>query len=274
VSAESGQGAPPKLDRVKPPGFAGAGHGLAACEVTAAAALAAGLGWEGPLAENRPLHLYYLAAAAQAQGRLDLATERGHFSLHFRRGGVEHASSDAPEDDLGRYLLAKGALTAEELAEGELARAESGGDLVTALASRQLMNPAESFRVLQEHGAAVLARALGAEKGTARFTPGAPPPPSSFPLGARWGLLCEVVRRLDLLGAIAPFRRCLRCNALLETVRKEDVADELPPRVRERHDAFRRCPSCRRVYWAGTHHRRMEQLVADHLAAPGLRPWT
>jgi uncharacterized protein with PIN domain len=31
--------------------------------------------------------------------------------------------------------------------------------------------------------------------------------------------------------------------------------------VRERHDAFRRCPSCRRVYWAGSHHRSMERLV-------------
>jgi hypothetical protein len=75
--------------------------------------------------------------------------------------------------------------------------------------------------------------------------------------------LAEVVRRLDLLRSVAPFRRCLRCNDLLETVRKEDVAGGLPPRVRERHEAFRRCPSCRRVYWAGTHHRRMERLVSE-----------
>jgi len=78
--------------------------------------------------------------------------------------------------------------------------------------------------------------------------------------------LVEVVRRLDLFRAFAPFRRCLRCNDLLETVRKEDVVADLPPRVRERHDAFRRCPSCRRVYWAGSHHRRMERLVSDLLA--------
>ena len=84
--------------------------------------------------------------------------------------------------------------------------------------------------------------------------------------------LAEVSHRLDLFGSIAPFRRCLCCNALLETVRKEDVAGELPPRVRERHDAFRRCPSCRRVYWAGTHHQHMERLIADLLADS--RPWT
>ncbi len=78
--------------------------------------------------------------------------------------------------------------------------------------------------------------------------------------------LAEVVRRLDLSRAIAPFRRCLRCNEPLETVAKEVVEDELPPAVRRRHDAFRRCPSCRRVYWAGSHHRRMVELVSELLA--------
>ncbi len=75
--------------------------------------------------------------------------------------------------------------------------------------------------------------------------------------------LAEVVRRLDLVRSFDPFRRCLRCNDLLETARKEDVLADLPPRVRERHDAFRRCPSCRRVYWAGTHHQGMQRLIAD-----------
>ena len=80
--------------------------------------------------------------------------------------------------------------------------------------------------------------------------------------------LAEVLRRLDLFRSVAPFRRCLCCNELLQMVRKEDVARELPPGVRERHDAFRRCPSCGRVYWAGSHHQRMERLIAALLAPP------
>jgi tetratricopeptide (TPR) repeat protein len=172
-------------------------RGLAAREVTAAAALAAGLAFEGPLAQDGPLRLCYLAAAAQAAGRLDLETERGRFALHFKRGVVEHASSDAPEDDLGRYLVARGVVDAAALAAAEKVRAGFAGDLVAALASQGRMNPAESFRVLQDHGAAVVARVLGAEKGTCRFTPGAPLPASSFPLGSRWGVLCEAARRLD-----------------------------------------------------------------------------
>ncbi len=74
--------------------------------------------------------------------------------------------------------------------------------------------------------------------------------------------LAEVVGRLDLFGAIAPFRRCLRCNEPLEAVPKEQVMDVLPPAVRRGHDTFRRCPSCKRVYWAGSHQRRMEALVS------------
>ncbi|WP_242344234.1 Mut7-C ubiquitin/RNAse domain-containing protein [Anaeromyxobacter terrae] len=79
--------------------------------------------------------------------------------------------------------------------------------------------------------------------------------------------LAEVIRRFDLGRAVAPFRRCLRCNALLEPVRKEDVQDLLPPRVRERYAVFRRCPECGRVYWPGSHHARMERILEDALRA-------
>lgn len=75
--------------------------------------------------------------------------------------------------------------------------------------------------------------------------------------------LAEVVRRLDLARALAPFTRCLVCNDLLVPVGKDQVLQELPPRVREGQETFRRCPSCRRVYWPGSHHRRMERLVAE-----------
>lgn len=75
--------------------------------------------------------------------------------------------------------------------------------------------------------------------------------------------LSEVVHRLDLVRSIAPFRRCLRCNELLAAVPKEEVADRLPPRVRERHVSFRRCGVCGRIYWAGSHRSRMDRLIAE-----------
>ncbi|MFQ5465130.1 MAG: Mut7-C RNAse domain-containing protein [Thermodesulfobacteriota bacterium] len=51
--------------------------------------------------------------------------------------------------------------------------------------------------------------------------------------------------------------RCLRCNAPLAEAPKEDVRGRVPPYVFETQEAFRRCPRCRRVYWAGTHRDRM-----------------
>jgi hypothetical protein len=196
VHSDGQGGGPPRLERVKP-AVPGASRGLAAPVVTASAALAAGLAYEGTLAEDSALRLCYLAAAAQAGGRLDLETERGRFRLHFKRGVIEFASSDAPEDDLGRFLIARGVVTSDAVADAERVRADLGGDLVAALASLGLMNPAESFRILQEHGALVVARALGAERGACRFDPTAPVPPSSFPIGSRWGVLCEATRKLD-----------------------------------------------------------------------------
>ncbi len=71
----------------------------------------------------------------------------------------------------------------------------------------------------------------------------------------------QVLERFDLFGTIAPFTRCLRCNALLQPVRKEVVLDRLPPMTREVYGEFRICPACDRVYWKGSHYRRMRQMI-------------
>ncbi len=73
--------------------------------------------------------------------------------------------------------------------------------------------------------------------------------------------LVEALRRFDLFGALAPFRRCLRCNGLLAPVRKEEVADRLPPKTRQYYDEFQCCQACGRIYWPGSHYRRMLRFV-------------
>ena len=79
--------------------------------------------------------------------------------------------------------------------------------------------------------------------------------------------LAEVVGRFGLLDAATPFRRCIRCNAGLEPVRKEDVLDWLEPKTRRYYDEFARCPTCDRLYWKGSHYARMAGFVARLLAA-------
>lgn len=78
--------------------------------------------------------------------------------------------------------------------------------------------------------------------------------------------LREIVRRFDLAGSIAPFERCMRCNGLLEPVAKEEVAERIPPQTRAHHHAFQICRSCGRVYWKGTHYRRMQKFIAEATA--------
>lgn len=63
--------------------------------------------------------------------------------------------------------------------------------------------------------------------------------------------------------------RCLRCNRPLEYLEKEAAKDRVPPYVFETQEKFSHCPSCGRVYWAGTHRQRMEEDVARFLREKG-----
>lgn len=74
--------------------------------------------------------------------------------------------------------------------------------------------------------------------------------------------LVEVARRYDLLPRAEPFRRCLRCNGLLAPVSREAVLDRLEPLTRRHYDRFWRCEDCGRVYWEGSHHRHLLELIA------------
>jgi uncharacterized protein len=71
----------------------------------------------------------------------------------------------------------------------------------------------------------------------------------------------EVVQRLDLANRLAPFTRCLRCGGELAPVDKADVLDRLEPLTRRHFDEFRRCRGCGQVYWRGSHHYQLGQLV-------------
>jgi uncharacterized protein with PIN domain len=57
-----------------------------------------------------------------------------------------------------------------------------------------------------------------------------------------------------ILGADpAPFTRCSECNAELAELPHAEAETLVPPFVWHTQTEFRRCPSCGRVYWKGTH---------------------
>lgn len=79
--------------------------------------------------------------------------------------------------------------------------------------------------------------------------------------------LHEIVARFDLSRALRPFRRCLRCNGLLAAAPKRELIGRVDPALLQRHRRFRRCRGCGQVYWPGSHHERMQQLLAPWQAA-------
>ncbi|MCH7605620.1 MAG: Mut7-C RNAse domain-containing protein [Chloroflexi bacterium] len=64
--------------------------------------------------------------------------------------------------------------------------------------------------------------------------------------------LKQLVRDLQL-DRKSGFSRCVRCNQRLNAIAKEDVAERLPPYVRQSQCQFMECPECSRLYWRGTH---------------------
>jgi len=71
----------------------------------------------------------------------------------------------------------------------------------------------------------------------------------------------EVIRRFHLFDSIAPFTRCLRCNAPLQKIVKADVIEKLEPLTKIYYEEFRRCTGCRQIYWAGSHFSKLQQRL-------------
>jgi len=72
----------------------------------------------------------------------------------------------------------------------------------------------------------------------------------------------ELFDRLELAASARPFTLCLHCNLPLRAIDKAAVLDRLPPSVRELHDEFNTCDCCGRVFWKGSRHKRMTELLA------------
>jgi uncharacterized protein len=69
--------------------------------------------------------------------------------------------------------------------------------------------------------------------------------------------LKEVIDHFRLQPSFNPFSRCLYCNAILEKKEKTEVDISLSPRTKKHFTEFWQCPSCKKVYWKGSHYERM-----------------
>ena len=79
--------------------------------------------------------------------------------------------------------------------------------------------------------------------------------------------LRQVVGAFALSAPVELFTRCLICNEPLSPVAEAERETLVPEAARRLPGPVRRCPHCRRVYWAGSHARRMR--AALDRALPG-----
>ncbi len=84
----------------------------------------------------------------------------------------------------------------------------------------------------------------------------------------------DVFDQLSQIRAVLDIRhaafcgRCAVCNGLLVDVsRKEEVRDFVPDFIYLSSAGFKRCPDCGRVYWEGSHHKRIKEKVKGVLSA-------
>lgn len=73
--------------------------------------------------------------------------------------------------------------------------------------------------------------------------------------------LLEILSRFDLSGAQHPLSRCMHCNGEINAVDKRTIAWQLMPRTRTLYNEFWQCAQCQKVYWKGSHYRRMQQFI-------------
>jgi uncharacterized protein with PIN domain len=72
----------------------------------------------------------------------------------------------------------------------------------------------------------------------------------------------EVLKRFDLFEYRNKHARCLRCNGIIHSVTKQAVEARLMPLTKKYYDDFFRCDSCGKIYWEGSHHQKIQTLVA------------
>jgi len=84
--------------------------------------------------------------------------------------------------------------------------------------------------------------------------------------------LLDVVRAFGLPveeGEGRLFSRCLQCNRALNEAPRAEVEGQVPPYVFRTQERFKRCPGCRRVYWAATHRDHVLERLAGLLEGGG-----
>ena len=74
--------------------------------------------------------------------------------------------------------------------------------------------------------------------------------------------LLEIMRRFDLHEKQNPFTRCMHCNGITKPVEKKAIEQQLQTKTRNYYHEFYQCTQCKKIYWKGSHYRKMQNLIS------------
>lgn len=73
--------------------------------------------------------------------------------------------------------------------------------------------------------------------------------------------LLEVLENFPLEGDDEALSRCFQCNTPIQEIPKQDVQGRVDEKTYGLYENFYECPSCRRIYWEGSHFEKMVKEV-------------
>jgi uncharacterized protein with PIN domain/DNA-directed RNA polymerase subunit RPC12/RpoP len=73
----------------------------------------------------------------------------------------------------------------------------------------------------------------------------------------------QIIRHFEIKKPEEFFTRCLVCNTPLRSASAAEILAAAPPDVRENQRKFDYCPYCEKLYWQGSHTKRMRQAIEE-----------
>ena len=168
-----------------------------------------GPAYEGQLAEADFPDLLLAVLRAKASGRLELARGTSRKTVIFSAGEIAGAESSDPDDDIGPFLLRRGAIGRRDL---EQTAAAAPGNVGEELVRCGAIERAQVDRQRGEHATELVLSLFSWTEGTYRFRPGAPAAVPAALAGRTAAIVLRGIQATDRWSRIA------RAAGPLETV--------------------------------------------------------
>jgi serine/threonine-protein kinase len=152
--------------------------------------------YQGMIAEVSFPKLFYRLAIAKENGRLVLTRAKLKKEIYVRQGMPEFVKSNLPNERLGEYLIATGAITGKQRDEAVRAMKGYSGRLGDTLIGLGMLQPHELFEHLQKQVKEKVLEVFAWTAGTYRFFSGQAYTGEVMPLKVgSYALIVEGVRR-------------------------------------------------------------------------------